>query len=86
MVRYANTDITRALRPDSEFMQRLNAEPLPDGLRAVSLWSRNDLTVVPAESAALDGTKRIDVTPFTHYSYLIHPRAWDEVRLALSTA
>jgi len=81
--RYANTKITRDLRPDSELMKRLNKRPWPKNIRGVSFWSRNDLLVLPAESAAMEGTEQVEVTPFTHYSYLIDPKSWAAVEKAL---
>jgi len=71
--RYANTEITRDLRPGSELMERLSRSPLPAGLRTITFFSANDLFVLPADSAVLEGATQIDATPFTHYSYLIDP-------------
>lgn len=81
--RYANTKITRDLRPNSDLIKRLNKKPWPKSIRGVSFWSRNDLLVVPAESAAMEGAEQIDVTPFTHFSYLIDPKSWAAVEKAL---
>ncbi len=75
--RLANTVLTRSLRPGSPVMSRLR--PPPDGVRAVSLWSRGDLIVLPPQSAMWDGAEHIEVSPFTHYSYLIEPRGWRTV-------
>ncbi len=78
--RYANTELTRALRPDSDLMQRLErADRLAKNMRVVTFWSRNDLFVLPPTSAALEGAEQIDATPFTHYSYLIDPKSWKAV-------
>jgi triacylglycerol esterase/lipase EstA (alpha/beta hydrolase family) len=82
--RFANTSRTRDLRPDSALIQRVNAKPWPDGVHAVTFWSRNDLIILPAESAAAPGTETIDVSPFTHYSYLIDPRSWIAVAKVLA--
>jgi pimeloyl-ACP methyl ester carboxylesterase len=83
--RYGNTEILRDLRPDSEFLARLSGRPLPARLRVVCLWSRNDLFVLPSESAVLPGSQAIDLTPATHYSYLLHPAVFERVRQILST-
>ncbi len=77
--RYADTTVTRELRPDSELIQRLSAVPWPAAVHGVSFWSKSDVFVLPPESAALEGTDQIEVTPFTHYSYLIDPRSWNLV-------
>ena len=81
--RYANTTLTRDLRPDSELMTRLAKQRWPRRVRGVTFWSRNDLIVLPAESAAAEGTEQVEMTPFTHYSYLIDPKSWLAVERAL---
>lgn len=82
--RYANTGITRDIRPGSKLIKQMEKMRWPRGVRGVTLWSRNDLFVLPAESAAMNGTVKIDVTPFTHYSYLIDPKSWAVVAKALA--
>lgn len=77
--RYVDTKILRDLRPGSRFLQRLNRRRWPQQVRAVTFWSRNDLFVVPPESAIVRGMEPVDVTPFTHYSYLIDPLSWAHV-------
>jgi len=74
--RYANTKMLRDIRPDSDLIKRLNNTPWPEGVRGATFWSRNDLLVLPAESAIMEGTEQVDITPFTHYSYLISPKCW----------
>ncbi|MBW2453283.1 MAG: hypothetical protein JRI68_02180 [Deltaproteobacteria bacterium] len=84
--RYADTAVTRELRPDSPLIQRLAQRPWPTGVQGVTFWSKSDVFVLPPESAALEGTDQIEVTPFTHYSYLIDPRSWSLVRRELELA
>jgi len=84
--RYADTTVTRELRPDSELIKRLSAIPWPPQVHGVTFWSKSDVFVLPSESAALEGTDQIEVTPFTHYSYLIDPRSWALVRKELELA
>lgn len=81
--RYANTGTTRDLRPDSDLIVELAQQGWPDGVRGVTLYSHSDLVVLPATSAAVDGTEQRDMTPFTHYSYLIDPDGWAAVAAAL---
>ena len=81
--RYGNTTNTRMLRPDSELITRLNSHRLSRRIRGVTFWSRNDLLILPPESAALEGTRQVELTPSTHYGYLINPRAWRAVQEAL---
>jgi len=82
--RLGNTPITLDLRPDSALMERLRRTPLPPSVEATSFWSASDLVILPARSAALPGSRQIEMTPFTHYGYLIHPRSWRAVFEALS--
>ena len=82
--RLGNTPVTRDLRPDSEFMVKLRSTPLPPSLKVSSFWSGSDLVIMPPESAALQGSRQVDLTPLTHYGYLIHPRAWTAVYESLS--
>lgn len=82
--RLGNTPVTRDLRPDSDFMKRLARRSLPRSVEVSSCWSNADLVILPPESAALPGSRQIELTPLTHYGYLIHPRAWAAVHEALS--
>jgi triacylglycerol esterase/lipase EstA (alpha/beta hydrolase family) len=82
--RYANTPCARDLRLDSPLVARLRTAGWPEGVRGVTFWSRNDLFVLPAESATVPGAEAVDLTPFTHYSYLVDPRAWVAVARALA--
>lgn len=77
--RYANTSITRDLRPESDLIMRVNEKPWPEDVNGITFFSRNDLFVLPADSAKVEGTKQIDMTPFTHYSYLLDPKSWSTV-------
>jgi triacylglycerol lipase len=81
--RLGNTPVTHDLRPDSDFMTRLNSRRLPRSVTVSSCWSKSDLVIMPQESAALEGARQVELTPLTHYGYLIHPRAWAAVSHAL---
>lgn len=82
--RYGNTSILRELRPDGPRMARLQSASLPTAVRATALWSRADVLIVPGENARLSGAVELDMTPFTHYSYLIDPRSFANVADALA--
>lgn len=84
--RYANTETLRCIRPDCDMIKKINAAGWPKGVRGYSFWSANDLLVVPGEHAIAEGTTAVDMTPFTHYSYLISPRCWAAVAQALRSA
>ena len=81
--RYAGTKLTKGLRPDSELIKKINRRKLPPGIRVVTFWSKNDLMILPPESATLEGAEQVDVSPFTHLSYLIDPKSWSSVHRTL---
>ncbi len=81
--RFADTVKTRDLRPDSPRILQINERPWPPRVRVFNAWSRNDLVILPPESALTDGAEAIDASPFTHYSYLLDPAGWERVRKAL---
>lgn len=74
--RYSSSLTTIELRPNSALLARLAQSPWPDEVHGVSFWSKGDVIILPHESAALPGTDQIEVTPFTHLSYLVDPRSW----------
>jgi len=84
VARLGNTPITRDLRPDSALIERLRLTHLPSSVDVTSFWSSSDLVILPPGSASLPHSRQIDMTPLTHYGYLIHPRAWKAVYEALS--
>lgn len=81
--RFAGKRTARDLRPDSDLIRRVNLKPWPRTARVVNAFSRNDLLVIPPESAVTEGAVAVDRSPFTHYSYLLEPRAWEFVRRCL---
>ncbi len=81
--RFGATALLRGLRPKSEVVRELNRRGWPEGVRGVTCWSDADVLVLPSESAAVEGTTQIDMSPLTHYGYLISPRSWATVARAL---
>jgi len=47
----------------------------PEQPRLVALWSRADVIVLPARSAAVDGAENIEREGLTHSAYLLLPSA-----------
>jgi triacylglycerol lipase len=67
------------LAPASDLLRRLNAgDETPDGTEWVSVWSADDQTVTPPDSAVLDGALDVrvqDVCPGLTLSHAQMPRA-----------
>ena len=51
----------------------------PKGVRVVAMWSPADVFILPAEGAQLAGAKNVEMTGFTHYSYLLRRRGWKTI-------
>ena len=90
VARFASTGHTLDLRPDSEIVARLRRQVpwrgppvLP---RLTALWSRADMLLLPASTGCVDGAENIEMEGFTHYSYLLHARAWRQVVAELERA
>ena len=75
------------LATDSDLLRSLNAKnETPSGPSWVSIWSTNDRTVVPPESAALDGALNIAVQSICPESVISHgniPRAPTAIAMAI---
>lgn len=83
--RFAATYHTLALRPGSPLMRRLEAQ-LPwraSQPKMVCLWSSDDVFMLPAETATLDGAHNRHVAGITHLSFLLNPVAFQAVFTAL---
>src|SRR5262249_26570844 len=78
--RFGATPNLLDLRPDSPIMERLRAQlpwqGPPSQPRLVTLWSAADVFLLPAEAARAPGAPAIQMPDFTHYSYLLNPRAF----------
>lgn len=77
--RYLHSKIIKDLRPESAYLKGLNKKRWPKRVKGFAFWSRNDLFILPPESGIGDGMKAVEMTPFTHYSYLIDPLCWSRV-------
>jgi triacylglycerol lipase len=51
----------RELAPGSSLLQELDEDPLPAGLPWLSIWTQNDETVQPPDSARLDGAVNVPI-------------------------
>ena len=82
---FAVSRLGRSLLPGSPLLARLNAAPLPAGVRFTALYSRHDNIVVPMESARLEGAENIELAETGHTGMLFSPRAARAVAKALLT-
>ena len=76
------------LAPDSDLLRRLNAgDETPAGPTWVSLWSADDQTVTPPDSAVLQGALDIrmqDICPDLTLSHGQMPQAREVVRIVVA--
>lgn len=83
--RFAGTDHTLDLRPDSDLMARLRLqEPWNRGPRLVCFWSTSDPLMQPSETAQVSGADNRDLPGMSHINYLLKPTAWKAVAAALA--
>jgi triacylglycerol esterase/lipase EstA (alpha/beta hydrolase family) len=77
---WAPTPIGRQMRPDSEFMARLNdpARRAP-GVRYLSLWAERDLMVLPRENAVYREGDGQRINRVGHLGILTSPLAFGQV-------
>ncbi|MCA2214241.1 esterase/lipase family protein [Jidongwangia harbinensis] len=62
----------RQLAPGSALLEELDDTPLPDGLPWLSIWTENDETVQPPDSARLDGAVNVPVQSLCPQSRVSH--------------
>ncbi len=88
MARLVGPSAARAqeLRIDSTTIRSLNAQlPWPETFpRLVSLWSPNDVLVMPNARAEVEGATNRRCDGFTHFTWLLEPHGWRVVEAALA--
>ena len=74
---YANTTLTRPLRPESEIIHNLNAEDLTDyPMRFFSFYSDRDVYVIPAEGMTHPSAENVFLPDVSHSQYLVSPQVF----------
>ena len=82
---YANTTLTRSLRPASDVIRNLNAEDLTDyPMRFFSIFSNRDVYVVPAEGMTHPGAENVFLPDVSHSQYLVSPQVFRVVASCLT--
>jgi pimeloyl-ACP methyl ester carboxylesterase len=83
--RYANTTLTRSLRPESDLIRDLNADDLEScPMRFFSIFSNRDVYVVPAERMTHPAAENVFVPDVSHSQYLVSPKVFKAVASCLA--
>jgi pimeloyl-ACP methyl ester carboxylesterase len=80
---FALSPIGKTLLPGSEFIRRFNSAAWPQGTPIVSIYTRYDNIVMPAELARMDGAGSVELDGMGHTALLFHPRSLQAVIEAL---
>lgn len=80
---FALSAMGKTLLPGSAFLRQFNSVTWPNETQAVSIYTRYDNVVLPAESGKMDGAQSIELDGMGHTSLLFHPRSLQAVLGAL---
>ncbi len=77
---FALSQLGKAVLPDSEFLNQLNAVDKPPTTRVIAVYTRHDNIVLPATNARLAAAdENIELDGMGHTSLLFHPRVMQTV-------
>ncbi len=82
---FALSPMGKAMLPGSSFLRQFNSLAWPEVPRAVSIYTRYDNIVLPADSAKMDGARQVELDGMGHSALLFHPRSLQAVLDALNT-
>ncbi len=76
IARWAQSDYTKGLRPDSAMFERLHRSEKRARVKPklTAFWSRKDIIVLPAENATHPDAENVEAPGFTHLTYLTNGR------------
>jgi len=81
---YANTSLTKPLRPESDLIRDLNNDDLKRyPVEFVAIYSDRDVYIIPAESATYPSIKNVFVPNISHSQHLVSPRVFRVVASCL---
>lgn len=80
---FAVSPMGKTLLPGSAFLNQFNSIEWPGQTQAVSIYSRYDNIVLPAESGKMTGAIQIELDGMGHTALLFHPRSLQAVTDAL---
>lgn len=72
---FALSPIGKSLLPGSAFLRQFNSVTWPGETPAVSIFTRYDNIVLPADSAKMVGAQNVELDGMGHTALLFHPRA-----------
>jgi len=80
---FALSPMGKNLLPSSAFLRQFNSVVWPKETQAVSIYTRYDNIVLPAESGKMEGAQQIELDGMGHTALLFHPRSLQAVLGAL---
>ena len=72
---FALSPIGKSLLPGSAFLRQFNSITWPEETPAISIFTRYDNIVLPADSAKMVGAQNVELDGMGHTALLFHPRA-----------
>ncbi|AJF05891.1 alpha/beta fold hydrolase [Geoalkalibacter subterraneus] len=73
----AVTPVGQDLIPNSDFLKRLAAAPIPGNVQFTSIFSRNDNLVLPFDSGRMEGAHNMELSGLGHSTLLYHRDAFE---------
>jgi hypothetical protein len=73
----AITPVGQDLIPNSDFLKRLAAAPIPGNVQFTSIFSRNDNLVLPFDSGRMEGAHNMELSGLGHSTLLYHRDAFE---------
>lgn len=70
---FAVSPMGRSLLPGSAFLKQFNKVTWPQQTRAVSIYTRYDNIVLPADSSKMQGAENVELDGMGHTGLLFHP-------------
>ena len=80
---FALSSMGKSLLPGSAFLRQFNSVLWPNETQAISIFTRYDNIVLPAESGKMEGAQQIELDGMGHTALLFHPRSLQAVISAL---
>lgn len=76
--------VARQARPGSDFLEEVNGQDLPDGVRFYNLWTPIDGIVWPHHNSRLPGSREVRLPWTTHWGFLWRRDVYEALRECLT--